>query len=125
MPLWTDFMVCLSLNYILIAAGIRRGCVPIDVAKYGDVETITDTDSIQKIFDFTLEECIAMKATATFCNTSACNTENVTVVRGMWLFSWIGRDVDIKGGRMGRSDKVSLWCVSLLINTRFRFFILE
>ena len=31
----------------------------------------------------------------------------------------------IKGGRMGRSDKVSLWCVSLLINTRFRFFILE
>ena len=31
----------------------------------------------------------------------------------------------IKGGRMGRSNKVSLWCVSLLINTRFRFFILE
>ena len=30
-----------------------------------------------------------------------------------------------KGGRMGRSDKVSLWCVALLINTRFRFFILE
>ena len=30
-----------------------------------------------------------------------------------------------KGGRMGRSDKVSPWCVSLLINTRFRFFILE
>ena len=26
-----------------------------------------------------------------------------------------------KGGRMGRSDKVSLWCVSLLINTGFRF----
>ena len=33
--------------------------------------------------------------------------------------------VVLKGGRMGRSDKVSLWCVSLLINTRFRFFILE
>ena len=31
----------------------------------------------------------------------------------------------IKGGRMGRSDTVSLWCVSLLINTRFHFFILE
>ena len=31
----------------------------------------------------------------------------------------------IKGCRMGRSDKVSLWYVSLLINTRFRFFILE
>ena len=30
-----------------------------------------------------------------------------------------------KGGRMGRSDKVSLWCVALLINTRFSFFILE
>ena len=28
-----------------------------------------------------------------------------------------------KGCRMGRSDKVSLWYVSLLINTRFRFFI--
>ena len=31
----------------------------------------------------------------------------------------------VKGGRMHRSDTVSLWCVSLLINTRFRFFILE
>ena len=31
----------------------------------------------------------------------------------------------LKGGRMGRSDKVSLWCVALLNNTRFRFFILE
>ena len=28
-----------------------------------------------------------------------------------------------KGCRMGRSDKVSLWYVSLLINTRFRFFV--
>ena len=27
-----------------------------------------------------------------------------------------------KGCRMGRSDTVSLWCVALLINTRFRFF---
>ena len=31
----------------------------------------------------------------------------------------------LKGSRMGRSDKVSLWCVALLINTRFLFFILE
>ena len=31
----------------------------------------------------------------------------------------------LKGSRMGQSDKVSLWCVALLINTRFRFFILE
>ena len=30
-----------------------------------------------------------------------------------------------KGCRMGQSDKVSLWYVALLINTRFRFFILE
>ena len=29
----------------------------------------------------------------------------------------------VKGSRMGRSDKVSLWCVALLINTRFRFFV--
>ena len=27
----------------------------------------------------------------------------------------------LKGCRMGRSDKVSLWYVALLINTRFRF----
>ena len=33
--------------------------------------------------------------------------------------------MDFKGCRMGRSDKVSLWYVALLINTRFRFFILE
>ena len=26
---------------------------------------------------------------------------------------------------MGRSDKVSHWCVTLLINTRFHYFILE
>ena len=32
---------------------------------------------------------------------------------------------NLKGGRMGRSDTVSLWYVSLLINTRFRFFTLE
>ena len=31
----------------------------------------------------------------------------------------------LKGCWMGRSDKVSLWYVSLWINTRFRFFILE
>ena len=28
----------------------------------------------------------------------------------------------LKGGRMGRSDKVSLWCVTLLINTKFHLF---
>ena len=33
--------------------------------------------------------------------------------------------VSLKGCRMGRSDKVSLWYVALLINTRFRFCILE
>ena len=30
-----------------------------------------------------------------------------------------------KGCRMGRSDRISLWYVALLINTRFRSFILE
>ena len=30
----------------------------------------------------------------------------------------------IKGSRIGHSVKVSLWCVTLLINTRFRFFFL-
>ena len=30
-----------------------------------------------------------------------------------------------KGSRMGHSVKVSLWCVTLLINTRFRFFYLR
>ena len=40
-----------------------------------------------------------------------------------WLTKW--NFFMLKGGRMDRSDKVSLWCVALLINTRFRFFILE
>ena len=31
----------------------------------------------------------------------------------------------VKGCRMGRSDKVSLWYVSLLIITRFRIFTLK
>ena len=31
--------------------------------------------------------------------------------------------LNIKGNRMGHSVKASLWCVTLLINTRFRFFI--
>ena len=30
----------------------------------------------------------------------------------------------LKGWRMGRSDKVSVWYMALLINTRFRFFFL-
>ena len=33
--------------------------------------------------------------------------------------------LQLKGCRMGRSDTVSLWYVSLLINTRFRFLVLE
>ena len=40
-----------------------------------------------------------------------------------WLLH--AEQIDIKGCQMGRSDKVSLWYVALLINTRFRFFILE
>ena len=37
----------------------------------------------------------------------------------------LGTQSYFKDCRMGRSDKVSLWYVALLINTRFRFFILE
>ena len=37
----------------------------------------------------------------------------------------ITRHIIIKGCRMGSSEKVSLWYVSLLINTKFPFFILE
>ena len=40
------------------------------------------------------------------------------------LCSLLHRPLFIKGCRMGRSDKVSLWYVALLINTRFCFFIL-
>ena len=39
-------------------------------------------------------------------------------------FKWY-EVVCVKGCRMCRSDTVSLWYVLLLINTRFRFFILE
>ena len=48
--------------------------------------------------------------------TQTANHDNKTITLE-WKF--------IKGCRMGRSDKVSLWYVSLLINTRFRFLILE
>ena len=34
-----------------------------------------------------------------------------------------GADIWIKGSRMGHSVKFSLWCVTLLINTIFRFFV--
>ena len=34
-----------------------------------------------------------------------------------------GRKILLKGSRMGHSVKVSLWCVSLLLNTRFHFFL--
>ena len=41
------------------------------------------------------------------------------------MFTITERIEHVKGCRMGRSDKVSLWYVALLINTTFRFFILE
>ena len=37
-------------------------------------------------------------------------------------FKWLKPFRLFKGSRMGPSDKVSLWYVALLINTRFRFF---
>ena len=43
----------------------------------------------------------------------------------MGVVSLFIQEFNFKGCRMGRSDKVSLWYVALLINTRFRFFILE
>ena len=49
----------------------------------------------------------------------------------MFPFMFVIRKVTIsffqtfKGSQMDRSDKVSLWYVALLIDTRFRFFILE
>ena len=45
-----------------------------------------------------------------------------TKVKRNWNLKNLPR---LKGCRMGRSDKVSLWYVTLLINTRFRLFILE
>ena len=33
----------------------------------------------------------------------------------------VPESADIKGSRMGRSVKASLWCETLLIKTRFRF----
>ena len=44
---------------------------------------------------------------------------------GMCTIHFVVGYLQIKGSRMGRSDKVSLWYVALLINTRFRFLILE
>ena len=44
------------------------------------------------------------------------------VVSVSWKCLLKEKEYQFKGGRMGRSDMVSLWCVSLLINTRFRFF---
>ena len=76
----------LSLKCVFAVAGVRRGCVPINVAKYGDATMISDVESIQEIFDFTLSEGDEQKGTATFCETTACNTEDVTVT-GMSRFS--------------------------------------
>ena len=47
-------------------------------------------------------------------------TKKHTLSKYFWVMNHA-----VKGCRMGRSDKVSLWYVALLINTRFRFFILE
>ena len=41
------------------------------------------------------------------------------------MLPWMLNNQPIKGCRMSRSDKISLWYVALLINTRYRFFILE
>ena len=68
------------------------------------------------------------------CISTACNTKMLSaccppVIKGHDLhidyLSVMGEWHVLKGCRMGRSDKVSLWDVALSINTRFCFFILE
>ena len=54
-------------------------------------------------------EVYVKSVSQTFMSRKTCQVYIVTCSKGL------------KGGRMGRSDTVSLWCVSLLINTRFRF----
>ena len=52
----------------------------------------------------------------------------ILVLHGTPIILCIWHNIErcsLKGCRMGRSDRVSLWYVALLINTRFRFFILE
>ena len=50
--------------------------------------------------------------------------ENLTLNVNLFIWPFLAK-VKLKGCQMGRSDKVSLWYVSLVINTRIRFFILE
>ena len=60
-------------------------------------------------------------------------THFISIFYGPILSTWPGwgyiKDIMyhipslFKGCRMGRSDKVSLWYVALLINTRFHFFL--
>ena len=44
------------------------------------------------------------------------------ICRDCWSSAFFLRSLKLKGSRMDHSVKVSLWCVTLLINTRFRFF---
>ena len=53
------------------------------------------------------------------------NSKSYRLILIHFFMSSDKHDLKLKGCRMGRSDKVSLWYVSLLINTRFRFFILK
>ena len=49
-----------------------------------------------------------------------------TTILGKQWFYFISMKIQCKrckGSRMGRSVKVSLWCVTLLMNTKFRFFL--
>ena len=55
---------------------------------------------------------------------SSFSVSKITVVRHVWsdyVEPNMADPISLKGGRMGRSEKVSLWYVALLINTRFRF----
>ena len=48
-------------------------------------------------------------------------TFQILMVQGVNVMLYYDKGSEVKGFRMGRSGKVSLWYVPLLINTRFRF----
>ena len=84
----------------------------IDVVLSTDCNICVDTDVVHHSFsDHSLVH------TTVLSNLNKKGSKNVNHVTKTF------RSFKVCG--MGRSDKVSLWYVALLINTRFRFFILE
>ena len=50
--------------------------------------------------------------------------DNEVILHGIGYVIKLYRITEWSNSRMGHSVKVSLWCVKLLINTRFRFFLI-